>query len=118
VVLDLVIETFDPELDGTPSAATEPKPGTEFFCYMARDGAEVRYQFDPTARNGKSYVTAIHRPPENWQTLREEDLAVDDEEKLRRRFDEHVNEKIGLRKRDSFLDESEFDAERMNVDTE
>ncbi|KAF2636556.1 hypothetical protein P280DRAFT_473099 [Massarina eburnea CBS 473.64] len=107
VVLDEVIETFDPEFDEVPSTPiTEPTPGTEFFRYTARDGADVRYQYDRTARNGKNYIIAIHRDPENWKTLSQEDLAVDDEEVLRRRFD-WTTETTGLKRKDSVTDLSE-----------
>lgn len=89
--LDQVIETFDPELDTAPvSPIPEPKAGTEMLRYRARDGADVRYQFDPTAQNGKQYVVAIHREPMNWQSLSEEDLAVDNEQELRGAFEERV----------------------------
>ena len=92
VMLDQVIETFDPELDTAPSEPIpEPKPGTELFRYTARDGASVRYQYDRTACLGKEYVVAIHRDAENWQRLREEELAVDDELNLRKRFEQMPN---------------------------
>ncbi|PVH94269.1 hypothetical protein DM02DRAFT_633865 [Periconia macrospinosa] len=71
-----------------PPAANEPKPGTILLRYIARDGGDVRYIYDPTASNGKQYVVAIHREPGNWQRLREEDLGVRDEEGLRRAFEE------------------------------
>ena len=104
-LLDQVIETFDPELDTVPpSPIPEPKAGTEMFGYRARDGAEVRYQFDPTAQNGKQYVVAIHREPGNWSTLREEDLAVDNETELRRLFEERTGGKKGLERRDSAME--------------
>lgn len=91
-LLDQVIETFDPELDTTPAfLVSEPKAGTEICRYTARDGADVRYQFDPTAQNGKQYVVAIHREPMNWQSLREEDLAVDNEQALRMSFEESLD---------------------------
>ncbi|KAJ4287287.1 hypothetical protein N0V90_012685 [Kalmusia sp. IMI 367209] len=103
-LLDQVIETFDPELDAAPSPAIpEPKAGTELFQYRARDGADVRYQFDPTAVNGKQYVVAIHREPANWGNLREEDLGVEDESELRRSFEERDG-KMGLKRRDSVMD--------------
>lgn len=104
-LLDQVIETFDPELDTLPPRQIpEPKAGTELFRYRARDGADVRYQFDPTAQNGKQYVVAIHRPPENWGTLREEDLTVDNEEELRRMYEYLPNGAMGPKRRDSGLD--------------
>ena len=104
-LLDQVIETFDPELDTVPSTSIpEPKAGTEIFRYQARDGADVRYQFDPTAQNGKQYVVAIHREPRNWETLREEDLSVEDEEALRRERDESLVGGDHKKRRDSVID--------------
>lgn len=104
-LLDQVTETFDPELDPVPSTQIpEPKAGTELFTYRARDGADVRYQFDPTAQNGKQYVVAIHREPNNWSTLREEDLAVDNEEELRRLYGEETLSGVGAKRRDSGAD--------------
>lgn len=104
-LLDQVIETFDPELDTVPSTVVpEPKAGTEIFRYRARDGADVRYQFDPTAQNGKQYVVAIHREPRNWETLREEDLSVDNEEALRRGYEESLAGSEYFKRRDSAID--------------
>lgn len=113
-LLDQVIETFDPELDSLPSPAIpEPKAGTELLTYKSRDGAYVRYQYDPTAINGKQYVVAIHREPTNWGNLREEDLAVEDEGALRNQFKQETNQADGkepLKRRDSAM--------AMDVDTE
>ncbi|KAF2442587.1 hypothetical protein P171DRAFT_434060 [Karstenula rhodostoma CBS 690.94] len=109
-LLDQVIETFDPELDTAPSSPIlEPKAGTEMFKYRARDGADVRYQYDLTAQNGKQYVVAIHREPMNWQSLREEDLAVDNEQELRSVFEESpttnsLKKTARLERRDSAMD--------------
>jgi hypothetical protein len=104
-LLDQVTETFDPELDHLPSTQIpEPKAGAELFTYRARDGADVRYQFDPTAQNGKQYVVAIHREPSNWSTLREEDLAVDNEEELRRLYGEGPLSGMSAKRRDSGAD--------------
>lgn len=104
-LLDQVTETFDPEFDTPPTTQIpEPKAGTELLLYRARDGADVRYQFDPTAQNGKQYVVAIHREPNNWSTLREEDLAVGNEEELRRKYDEISVTDKGARRRDSAMD--------------
>lgn len=108
-LLDQVIETFDPELDTAPAfPIPEPKAGTELLEYRARDGAYVRYQFDPTAQNGKQYVVAIHREPANWQNLRGEDLAVDNELELRDEFEgrlsKDVDAAIRLERIDSAMD--------------
>lgn len=104
-LLDQLIETFDPELDSLPSIRLpEPKAGSELFRYRARDGADVRYQFDPTAQNGKQYVVAIHREPSNWSTVREEDLTVDNEEELRTLYAGSSTDDIGLKRRDSGTD--------------
>lgn len=54
----------------------EPRPGHEFFGYPAEDGGEVRYQYDPGSRNGKDYVAAVHREPNNWMRLKREKLGV------------------------------------------
>jgi hypothetical protein len=113
-LLDQIIETFDPEFDTAPSShIPEPKAGTEMVSYRSRDGADVRYQFDPTAQNGKQYVVAIHREPDNWQRLTEEDLAVDNEEELRKAFQgsEMTN---GLKKTTSL----ERKDSAMDIDTE
>lgn len=99
-ILDQLIETAeDPSSSfsnttttNTSTKANEPKPGTILFNYTARDGALVRYTYDPTARNGKQYVVAIHREPNNWQRLKEEDLGVADEERLREMYDEEQDE--------------------------
>jgi hypothetical protein len=119
-MLDQVIQTFDPELDTLSQfSLPEPKPGTEMFRYMAKDGADVRFQYDPTARNGKSYVVAIHRDPENWQKVRlggEEDLSVENEEELRRVYeiseDMEEMQKTPMKRRDSLLEEEGFPHER------
>jgi hypothetical protein len=119
-MLDQVIQTFDPELDTLPQfSLPEPKPGTEMFRYMAKDGADVRFQYDPTARNGKSYVVAIHRDPENWQKVRlggEEDLSVENEEELRRVYeiseDMEDMQRTPMKRRDSLLEEEGFPHER------
>lgn len=104
-LLDQMTETFDPELDALPSSPIpEPKAGTELFCYRARDGADVRYQFDPTAQNGKQYVVAIHREPSNWSMLREEDLTVENEEELRRLYGGDLVNRMGAKRRDSATD--------------
>lgn len=104
-LLDHVTETFDPELDTLPATRIpEPKAGSELFRYRARDGAEVRYQFDPTAQNGKQYVVAIHREPSNWSTLREEDLTVDNEEELRRLYGDISMDGRDSKRRDSGMD--------------
>lgn len=104
-LLDHVTETFDPELDILPATRIpEPKAGSELFRYRARDGADVRYQFDPTAQNGKQYVVAIHREPSNWSTLREEDLTVDNEEDLRRLYGENSMGGRDSKRRDSGMD--------------
>ncbi|KAF9736175.1 hypothetical protein PMIN06_003804 [Paraphaeosphaeria minitans] len=109
-MLDQVIETFDPELDTAPAIPIpEPKAGTEMLGYRARDGAYVSYQFDRTAQNGKQYVVAIHREPMNWQSLREEDLAVENEQELRDAFETRANSNAlkkttGLERRDSAMD--------------
>lgn len=104
-LLDQVIETFDPELDTLPiTQIPEPKVGAEMFAYRARDGADVRYQFDPTAQNGKQYVVAIHREPSNWSTLREEDLTVDNEEELRRWYVGSEQSGMAAKRRDSGAD--------------
>ncbi|KAF1963060.1 hypothetical protein CC80DRAFT_487472, partial [Byssothecium circinans] len=121
IPLEQAIETFDPELDEAPSIPiAEPKPGTEIFRYQARDGADVRYQYDRTACNGKNYVVAIHREPENWRGLREEDLAVGDEPGLRRWFEERRQEGglRGMKRRDSVLEDEEFGGRGMDVDYE
>lgn len=117
IPLDQLIETFDAELDGPPTSPgiPEPKAGTEFFSYKARDGAEVRYQFDPAARNGKQYVVAIHREPDNWRMLQAEDFAVEDEMELRRRYEQREGEEVVMKRRDSVNGESEFDG-RMDVE--
>ena len=91
-ILEKVTEIFDLDPDTLPLVhLAEPKPGTELFRYTAKDGADVRFQFDPTARNGMEYVTAIHRDPENWTRVRlsedGEDLAVANEEELRSMYD-------------------------------
>lgn len=85
ILLDQVIETFD---TAPASPIPQPKAGTRLVEYKARDGAYVGYQYDPTAQNGKQYVVAIHREPMNWQNLREEDLSIENEEDLRRSFEE------------------------------
>ena len=123
VILDQLIETFDDEKISS-TTISEPKPGTILFQYMARDGGDVRYLFDPTARNGRQYVVAIHRPPENWKTMREEDLAVEDEAGLRRQLEERDNSieahwrTEGRKRRDSALEGPLFDDMRMDVDAE
>ncbi|KAF2278710.1 uncharacterized protein EI97DRAFT_440239 [Westerdykella ornata] len=55
----------------------EPKAGDELFRYIAQDGAEVSYQYDPGSTNGKDYVVVVVRTPENWRKMmrREENLA-------------------------------------------
>ncbi|KAL1603628.1 hypothetical protein SLS60_005216 [Paraconiothyrium brasiliense] len=111
VLLDQVIETFDPEFDTAPSSAIpEPKAGTRMFEYKARDGAYVGYQYDPTAQNGKQYVVAIHREPMNWQSLREEDLAVENEEELIRSLEVRptvngLTKTPSIERRDSAMDD-------------
>lgn len=47
---------------------------------------------------------AIHREPNNWSTLREEDLAVDNEEELRRLYGEETLSGVGAKRRDSGAD--------------
>ncbi|CAI6337190.1 unnamed protein product [Periconia digitata] len=93
VVLDQLIETYDSDSDSdiptSPTPSEEPKPGTVLLRYVARDGGDVRYIYDPTARNGKQYVVAIHREPENWQRLKEEDLGVADEHRLGRMYERY-----------------------------
>ncbi|KAF2649652.1 hypothetical protein K491DRAFT_697936 [Lophiostoma macrostomum CBS 122681] len=124
-ILDQFIQTFDPELDTLPIISLpEPKPGTEVFRYMAKDGADVRFQYDPTARNGKSYVVAIHRDPENWQRVKlggEEDLSVGNEDELRMVYEgsEEMEEvqRTPTKRRDSLLGDDPFLDERR-VDDE
>jgi hypothetical protein len=66
--------------DGSASLErVTPKSGTELYRYKAKDGGDVRYYYDVGSVNGKNYVVAIHRPPENWQRLRSENLAVANE---------------------------------------
>ncbi|KAJ4345386.1 uncharacterized protein N0V89_011516 [Didymosphaeria variabile] len=114
VLLDQVIETFDPEFDTAPSyTIPEPRPGTRMFEYKARDGAYVGYQFDPTAQNGKQYVVAVHREPMNWQSLSEEDLAVENEEELRRNFEKRAPR--NGQKKTSFFERRDS---AMEMDTE
>jgi hypothetical protein len=87
VMLDQIIETFDPEIDLAPSSPfAKPNARTEMFRYRARDSADVTYQSDPNAHNGKQYVVAIHREPGHCQSPREVDLAVDNEGELRDTF--------------------------------
>ncbi|KAF2743454.1 hypothetical protein M011DRAFT_471396 [Sporormia fimetaria CBS 119925] len=56
----------------------EPKNGDILYEYLSRDGAIIRYEFDKGSRNGKDYVIAVHREPENWTRLRKEDLGFKD----------------------------------------
>jgi hypothetical protein len=87
VPLERLIETpLDDEIAGPTTSSRQPEDGVEFFRYLAKDGADVRYQFDKGSRNNKGYVVAIHRDPENWGKLRQEDLAVANEEEIERRY--------------------------------
>jgi hypothetical protein len=139
---NIIIYDFDPEIrdeegrgvvslaksSHTPDSIAEsplspaPKQGQEFYSYEAEDGADVRYQYDEGSRNGKDYVVAVHRVPENWTRLVEENLGVkghdaeakrkENEERMdeaRRRGQEEANAERERRKRES----SEEKLERM-----
>jgi hypothetical protein len=75
VTLERLSRKAEPE-DEDDVFFAEPKPGQEFYRYEAEDGGDVRYQYDPGSRNGKDYVVAIHRTPENWRRLVVENLQV------------------------------------------
>ena len=80
------------------SLAPEPRHGAIIYQYTAKDGGEVRYQYDPGSRNGKDYVVGIYRTPENWQSLREEDLSFPERSRFERQ-DSTFGAQEGLFKR-------------------
>jgi hypothetical protein len=75
VTLERISRKAEPQDQSIP-LHPEPEAGEEFYRYTAEDGGDVRYQYDPGSRNGKDYVVAIHRTPENWGRLLKEDLSV------------------------------------------
>jgi hypothetical protein len=75
VALERISRKAEPQ-DASILLYPEPKMGDEFYWYRAEAGGDVRYQYDPGSRNGKDYVVAIHRTPENWKRLVEENFGV------------------------------------------
>lgn len=95
VCLERISRPIDPN-DVLTTLYPEPKTGEEFFRYTAEDGGDVRYQYDLGSRNGKDYVVAIHRTPENWKRLMDENLGVKGGAKeWERRYQERVHGQEG-----------------------
>lgn len=112
-VVSLAKSSHTPDSIADAPLSPAPKQGQEFYSYEAEDGADVRYQYDEGSRNGKNYVVAVHRVPENWARLVEENLGVKGHDaEMRRKEDEERMEEARRR------GQEEAKAERDRVQRE